>query len=149
MDGERCVFESGAILLYLTEIYDQDRGFSYAPSDQEYGQELSWLMWQMGGLGPMQGQAHNFVAFAPVRSDYGIERYMQETKRLYSVLDKRLQESPFVAGNKYTIADMAIFTWVRIAPITLGIDLLEWPAVKEWHDTILQRNAVQEWLKVP
>ena len=95
------------------------------------------------------GQAHNFVAFAPVRSDYGIERYTQETRRLYSVLNRRLQESPYVAGDKYTIADIASFTWTRIEPTTLGIELSEWPAVKKWHDTILQRDAVQSWLKLP
>jgi len=149
-DGEHYVFESGAILLYVAELYDRDRKFSYAPTDtQEYSQELSWLMWQMGGLGPMQGQAHNFVAFAPVRSDYGIERYTQETRRLYTVLNTRLEESRFVAGDKYTIADMAIFPWVRIAPITLGIELVEWPAVRNWHDVILGRKAVREWLGIP
>ncbi|KAH8585607.1 glutathione S-transferase [Bisporella sp. PMI_857] len=148
-DGEQCIFESGAIMLYLVEKYDKDRKLSYSLNDPEYGQELSWLMWQMGGLGPMQGQAHNFVAFAPVRSDYGIERYTQETMRLYSVLDKRLQKSPFVAGEKYTIADIASFTWARIEPQTVGIDLMEWPAVRKWHDTILRRDAVQKALDLP
>lgn len=95
------------------------------------------------------GQAHNFVAFAPVRSDYGIERYTQETRRLYTVLNTRLEESRFVAGDKYTIADLAIFPWVRVAPITLGIELGEWPAVRNWHDVILGRKAVREWLGIP
>lgn len=97
----------------------------------------------------LTGQAHNFIAFAPVRSDYGIERYTQETRRLYSVLNRRLQESPYVAGDKYTIADIASFTWARIEPSIVGIDLLEWPAVKKWHDTILQRDAVQKGLNLP
>ena len=95
------------------------------------------------------GQAHHFTAFAPVRSDWGIQRYTDETKRLYSVLETRLQASPYLAGEKFTIADVASFAWVRVAPNLLGFDLAEWPAVKKWHDGIVGREAVRRALKVP
>ena len=95
------------------------------------------------------GQAHHFTAFAPVRSDWGIERYTDETKRLYSVLESRLQQSPYLAGEKFSIADIASFAWVRIAPNLLGFDLADWPAVKRWHDGIREREAVIRALRVP
>ncbi|KKA18600.1 hypothetical protein T310_7459, partial [Rasamsonia emersonii CBS 393.64] len=149
-DGNQRVFESGAILLYLTDKYDTERRFSYAPGTPEYVEELCWLMWQMGGLGPMQGQANHFRVFAQVRSDYGIKRYMDETKRLYSVLESRLQETgAYLAGPKYTIADIASYGWVRSAPNALDIDLSEWPALKKWYETISQREAVQRGVKIP
>ena len=87
--------------------------------------------------------------FAPVRSDWGIHRYKDETKRLFSVLESRLQESPYLVGEKYTIADIASFPWVRVAPGTLDLELSEWPALKKWHDAILNREAVQKGLKIP
>jgi glutathione S-transferase len=82
-------------------------------------------------------------------SQYGITRYTNETKRLYSVLNERLAKSPYLAGDKYTIADLATFGWVRYAPIALGIDLAEFPALKRWHDEITSREAVQRGLAVP
>ncbi|KAL1968349.1 hypothetical protein VTN77DRAFT_1878 [Rasamsonia byssochlamydoides] len=148
-DGDQRVFESGAILLYLADKYDTERKFSYPPGTPEYVEQLCWLMWQMGGLGPMQGQANHFRVFANVRSDYGIQRYMDETKRLYSVLESRLQQSPFLAGPKYTIADIACFGWARSAPNMLDIDLSQWPAVNKWFETIHQRQAVQRGLRIP
>ena len=84
-----------------------------------------------------------------MRSDWGIERYVEETKRLYTVLDTRLQTSPYLAGEKFTIADIASVFWVRASTSTIGWDLSEWPAVKKWHDIILQREAVRRALKVP
>ncbi|PLB45875.1 glutathione S-transferase [Aspergillus steynii IBT 23096] len=148
-DGETRVFESAAILLYLADKYDTERKFSYAPGTAEYAEQLSWLMWQMGGLGPMQGQANHFAAFATVRSDYGIQRYTDETKRLYSVLELRLQESPYLAGDKLTIADLASYPWVMAGPLVLDLDLAEWPALKKWSDSIAEREAVQKGLKIP
>ncbi|KAJ5609694.1 hypothetical protein N7528_010261 [Penicillium herquei] len=142
-------FESGSIMLYLADKYDTDRKISYAPGTPEYIEQLSWLMFQMGGLGPMQGQANHFRVYASVRSDYGIKRYIDETKRLYSVLESRLQESAFLAGEKYTIADIANFTWVRSAPGSLEIDLAEFPAVKKWVEVIGKRGAVQKGLTIP
>lgn len=153
-------------MIYLADKYDTDRKISYAPGTPEHVEQLSWLMFQMGGLGPMQGtshrqakpfpdsnhptgQANHFRLFAGVRSDYGIKRYTDETKRLYSVLESRLQESPYLAGSKYTIADIANYTWVRSGPNALEIDLSEFPALMKWVDEIGKRAAVQKGLDVP
>lgn len=149
LDGNQRVFESGAIMLYLTDKYDKERKISYAPGSSEYVEELSWLMFQMGGVGPMQGQANHFRLFAGARSDYGINRYISETKRLYEVLESRLKESPYLAGSKYTIADIANYSWVRSAPVALEIDLAEWPTLKKWKEEIEKRDAVQKGVDVP
>lgn len=95
------------------------------------------------------GQANHFRLFAPVRSDYAIKRYIDETKRLYSVLNYRLKESAYLAGSKYTIADIANFTWVRGGPASLEIDLSEFPALKKWVEIIDQREAVKNGSNVP
>lgn len=149
-DGSTRIFESGAIMLYLVDKYDTSRKISYAPVDLPgYTEQLGWLFWQIGGIGPMQGQAHHFNILAPVRSDWGIQRYAEETKRLYMVLNTRLEASPYIAGDKFTIADIATVFWVHVAPKFLLWDLGEWPAIKKWYDGILQRQAVQQALKVP
>jgi glutathione S-transferase len=147
-DGNRRVFESGAIMLYLTQKYDPEGKISYAPEAPEYTEQLSWLMLHVAGLGPMQGQAHYFSIFATARSDSAIERFLKETKRFYSILDSRLKESPYLAGDKYTIADIAHFTFVNDAPIYLEIDLSEWPALKGWVERIKQREAVKKGLNM-
>jgi glutathione S-transferase len=149
LDGNQRVFESGAIMLYLAEKYDAERKISYAPGTPEYTEQLSWLMFQVGGLGPSQGQAHHFRIFADARSEYAIERYYNETKRLYSVLDSRLKESPYLAGDKYTIADVMHFVCVNAAPAALEIDISEWPALKGWMERIKQREGVKKGLCVP
>lgn len=95
------------------------------------------------------GQANHFRLFAGTRSDYGIKRYIDETKRLYSVLESRLKESAYLAGSKYTIADIANYSWVRSAPGALEIDLSEFPALKKWADEIGKRAAVQKGANVP
>lgn len=95
------------------------------------------------------GQANHFRLYASARSDYGIKRYMDETKRLYSVLESRLKESPYLAGSKYTIADIASYSWVRSGPLALEIDLAPWPALKKWVDEIEKRDAVKKGLDVP
>lgn len=95
------------------------------------------------------GQANHFRLFAGARSDYGINRYINETKRLYAVLESRLQESAYLAGSKYTIADIANYSWVRSGPTALEIDLSEWPALKKWKEEIDQRSAVQKGVDVP
>jgi len=133
-------------MLYLIQKYDTERKISYAPETPEYTEQLSWFMLQAGGLGPMQGQAHHFRIFANARSDYAIERYINETKRLYSVLDSRLKESPYLAGDKYTIADIAHFTFISDSPIFLEFDLSEWPALKGWVERIKQREGVKKGL---
>lgn len=149
LDGSQRVFETGSILMYLADKYDIERKISYAPGTPEYIEQTSWVMFQMGGIGPMQGQANHFRLFAQVRSDYAIKRYIDETKRLYSVLESRLKESAYLAGSKYTIADIANFTWVRAGPPSLEIDLSEFPALKKWVEAIDQRVAVQNGWNVP
>ncbi|KAK1761853.1 glutathione S-transferase [Phialemonium atrogriseum] len=148
-DGGQRVFESGSILLYLVDKYDPERSISYEPGTPEYYEQLGWLMFQMGGVGPMQGQANHFRMMASTYSEYGINRYMNETKRLYSVLNSRLESTPFLAGSKYTIADIANYAWIRYGPIALEIDLDEFPALKRWHDGIYNRRAVHRGLAVP
>ncbi|KAJ5208889.1 hypothetical protein N7449_003268 [Penicillium cf. viridicatum] len=149
LDGSQRVFESGAIMTYLVDKYDTDRKISYAPGTPEHVEQISWLMFQMAGLGPMQGQANHFRLFANTRSDYAIQRYVNETRRLYSVLESRLKESPYLAGEKYTIADIASFSWVRSAPVSLEIDMSEFPALKKWVEEIDKRAAVQKGVDVP
>jgi len=148
-DGEQRVFESGAIMLYLTDKYDTERKFSYEHGTPEYVEELGWIMFQMGGLGPMQGQANHFVLFASARSDYGAKRYLDETRRLYSVLEDRLKESKWLVGDKYTIADIINWGWVNSAG-NLDIDLAtEFPTLHKWAEEISQRPAVQKGKKIP
>ncbi|KAK4061730.1 hypothetical protein Trihar35433_9330 [Trichoderma harzianum] len=147
-DGQR-VFESGAILLYLADKYDTEGKISYQFGTSEYYEQLSWIMFQVGGVGPMQGQANHFRLMAGEYSQYAIDRYMAETRRLYSVLNERLGASPWLAGNKYTIADICNYGWVRYEPIALGIDLSDFPHLKRWHNAIHGRTAVQRGLNVP
>jgi GST-like protein len=137
------VFESGAILLYLA-----DKTGKFMPQDARTRYDaLQWLMWQMGGFGPMAGQAHHFRRFAKEQIPYAIDRYSNETRRLYGVLDKRLDEVDFVAGD-YSIADIAIVPWAGRHEWQ-GIALEEFPAVKRWYDTIDARPAVRKGMAVP
>lgn len=137
------LFESGAILLYLAEKTGR-----FLPSDPaaRYA-TMQWLMFQMGGVGPMLGQAHHFRIYAPEKIAYGIERYSNEAKRLYGVMDKRVRESHYMAGPDYTIADMAIYPWLRSAT-NQGIDWADFPALKDWFDRIDARPAVQRGVAV-
>ncbi len=132
------LFESGAILLYLAEKTGR-----FIPSDLRGRQEVSqWLFWQMGGLGPMAGQNHHFNRFAKEKIPYAIERYVNETARLYGVLDKRLADRDFVAGSEYSIADMAIYPW--IVPHTYQQqDLNDFPHLKRWFESIANRDATK------
>ncbi|ETI26104.1 hypothetical protein G647_02881 [Cladophialophora carrionii CBS 160.54] len=148
-DGDLRVFESGAIMLYLTDMYDKEKKFTYEYGTALYYEMMSWLMFQMGGIGPMQGQANHFRAFAPVYSAYGIKRYLDETKRLYGVLEIRLSKADWLAGDKYTIADMANYSWTRAGPLFLDIDMGEFPGVAKWLKRIEERPAVQRARKVP
>ena len=131
------IFESGAILLYLAE-----KAGKFLPADL-YGryEAIQWTFWQMGGLGPMAGQNHHFVQFAPERMPYPTERYVKETHRLHGVLDRRLADRPFVAGD-YSIADMAIFPW--IVPWKRQLQALaDTPHLKRWFDTVRTRPAAR------
>lgn len=137
------LFESGAILYYLATKHQ-----GFIPKDR-HGQMrvLEWLMFQVGGVGPMLGQAHHFRTYAPEKIQYGIERYSREARRLYGVVDNRLEENAFIAGEEYSIADMAIFPWFR-GHEGQGIDLVDFPNVKRWFQWIGNRPAVQKALLV-
>jgi GST-like protein len=108
---------------------------------------LQWLMWQMGGFGPMLGQAHHFRIYAPTKIDYAYDRYTNEAKRLYGVLNKQLAKNKFLCGNDYTIADIACFPWTRSTQ-NQGVDWADFPHVKRWHDAIAARPAVQKGVTV-
>jgi GST-like protein len=130
------VFESGAILLYLAEKVQ-----SFIPSDlRKRVQTLEWLFWQMGGLGPMLGQNHHFVSYAPEKLPYAISRYVNETARLYAVLDKQLQGREFIVGE-YSIADMACYPWIVLYERQQQ-DLNNFPNLKRWFHRIRERDAV-------
>ena len=133
------VFESGAILLYLAAKTGQ-----LMPDDiRAQTQVHEWLMWQMGGFGPMLGQAHHFNFYAPTRIDYAMTRYSKEANRLYGVLDKRLSIHPFVAGESYSIADIAILPWTRSYE-RQNVDINDYPYVQAWRKKLLARPAVQK-----
>jgi GST-like protein len=137
------LFESGAILIYLAE-----KAGSLLPAAPagRYA-SLQWLMFQMGGVGPMFGQYNHFAAYAPEKLPYAVERYANEVARLHRVLETRLQQAPYLAGEEYSIADIATFPWVR-NPERRGIDLSAYPAVQRWHDAIAARPAVQRGVEV-
>ena len=137
------VFESGAILIWLAE----KTGKFLAGDKRRRIEAIEWLMFQMGGVGPMFGQAHHFRKFAPEPVPYAIERYSKEAQRLYGVLDKRLGEADYLAGE-YSIADMATYPWVARHEWQ-GIDLAAFANVKRWYDAIGARPAVQRGMAVP
>jgi len=130
------LFESGAILLYLAEKTGR-----FLPTDVNGRVEVvQWLFWQMGGLGPMAGQNHHFSQYAPEKLPYAIDRYVNETGRLYGVLDKRLRDRPYVAGEEYSIADMAIYPWV-VPYERQGQRLDDFPELKRWFAAVAARPA--------
>ncbi|MDM9557548.1 MULTISPECIES: glutathione binding-like protein [Bordetella] len=131
------LFESGAILLYLAE----KTGRFIAQDLRGRAETLQWLFWQMGGLGPMAGQNHHFSAYAPERIPYAIDRYVNETNRLYGVLNKRLADREFVAGE-YSIADMAAYPWI-VPHERQGQDLNDFPHLQRWFQAIAARPATQ------
>lgn len=136
------IFESGAILQYL----GRKTGLFYPTDEIKRIQVEQWLMWQMGGLGPMLGQNHHFSRFAPERIPYAIERYVNETKRLYGVLDKQLVGQDYVTGE-YSIADMAIFPWL-LHYEWQGIDLADYPEISRYIERMQARPAVQKALAI-
>ena len=137
------LFESGAILMYLAAKTGQ-----FLPkSDRLKYQVLQWLMFQMGGVGPMLGQNHHFRIYAPEKVDYAVNRYTNKAKRLYGVMDKQLATSKFIACNQYTIADIAIFPWLRNWA-RQGIDWADYLHLQRWFDLIAARPAVQRGVQV-
>ncbi|MEJ7932222.1 glutathione binding-like protein [Ramlibacter sp. AN1015] len=137
------LFESGAILMYLAE--KTGRFLPQAPRGRY--ELLQWLMFQMGGVGPMLGQAHHFRLYAPEKIAYAVDRYTNEAKRLYGVIDKRLAQSAYLAGPDYTIADIATFPWLRSWQ-NQGVQLSDYPHVQRWFDQIAERPAVRKGVEV-
>ena len=142
-NGGFAVFESGAILVYLAEKTGR-----LLPADvRGRSRVLQWLMFQMGGVGPMQGQANVFFRYAQEKIPYAIERYQTETKRLYSVLDTRLKDHEYLAGD-YSIADIANWTWVSLH-FWAGVAIDDLPHLKRWLETVRARPAVQRGVAIP
>jgi GSH-dependent disulfide-bond oxidoreductase len=137
------LFESGAILLYLA-----DKTGRFLPEARAQRFEvIQWLMFQMGGVGPMFGQVHHFLRSAPERVEYAIERYSKEARRLYAVLDRHLSDREWL-GSAYSVADIATYPWVARHEWH-KVELAEFPQVKRWFETIGSRPAVQRGMKVP
>ncbi|MFT5631844.1 MAG: GST-like protein [Gammaproteobacteria bacterium] len=140
------MMETGAIMMYLA-----DKHKKFQCEGDEYWKMVEWLMWQMGGLGPMLGQVHHFVKYNKGKSEYGEQRYHGEGKRLYRVLNERLEGRDYIAGDRrgeYTIADMACWPWVSRFEWQ-EIDLNEFPNVRDWYVRIAERPAVQKGYSVP
>ena len=138
------LFESAAIMIYLSE----KTGGKLIPTDPIGRYKcLEWMMFQMGGVGPMFGQWNHFAAYAVEKIPYAIERYTNEVRRLHRVLEHRLAEVAYLAGNEYSMADIITFPWIRGAE-RRNIDLAEYPSVKRWHDEIAARPAVQRGVAV-
>ncbi|KAL6900353.1 glutathione S-transferase [Trichoderma evansii] len=144
------VFESGSILQYLVDRYDKDNKVSYPRDSKETVEVNSWLHFQMGGLGPMQGQANHFNRYAPEKIQYGINRYVNETRRLYSVLESQLAKSTsgFLVGDRVTIADIASWGWVA-SHAYAGVSLDEFPHLDKWLHSLLQRPGFEKGRNVP
>jgi GST-like protein len=137
------LFESGAILMYLA---GKTGKFMPATTRGRY-EMLEWLMFQMGGVGPMLGQTHHFRLYAPEKIRYAVDRYTNEAKRLYGVMNKQIAKRKYIAGAEYTIADIAIFPWLRSWE-KQGIDWIDYPHLKGWFDEIAARPAVQRGVEV-
>jgi GST-like protein len=135
--------ESGAMLFYLASKTGR-----FLPEDiRKRWQVMQWVMFQMGHIGPMLGQAHHFLGYAPEKIEYAMNRYKNEANRLYGVVDRRLKESKFLACEEYTIADMATMPWMRF-PERQGVNIDEYPNVQRWREGLLARPAVERALKV-
>jgi GST-like protein len=142
--GGRAVFESGAILVYLAE----KTGRFLAKEGSARYAALEWVFFQVGGTGPMLGQAYHFKVYAQEKNQYAIDRYTNEGKRLYGVLDRRLAQVKYLAGDDYTIADIANLPWL-LGYARLGIDIAEYPHLNRWMDELKARPAVHRGLQIP
>ena len=143
-NGDFAVFESGAILIYLAE-----KTGKLLPTDPKArSRVIQWLMFQMGGVGPMMGQANVFFRYAPEKIPYAIERYQREARRLFEVLERQLKDTPYIAGNEYSIADIALWCWVAGYEWS-GVNIDGLPGLKRWLDLVGARPAVQKGRAVP
>ena len=143
-DSEITIFESGAILIYLAE----KTGKLLSSDTKQRFQTIEWLMLQMGSIGPMFGQYNHFNKFAQEKIPYAIERYRQETLRLYQVLDTQLSKTEYVSGDDYSIADIAIYPWIA-AHQFMELTLNNHSHLKSWYETVKQRPAVDRGMKIP
>ncbi|KAK7202659.1 glutathione S-transferase [Myxozyma melibiosi] len=157
--GEKtCVMESGAILLYITDKYDPENKLSYPFGSKEYYEMLEWVFWQVGGLGPMQGQASHFLRYClsdnPDVQAYGVNRYQNETRRLMTVLETRLakqkatRNSAYLVGDHLSVADLACLGWV-LFDTYVGIESSEFPLLEKWQDEISAMPLIKKGLDVP
>ena len=144
-NNDYSLFESGAILMYLAEKSGKLLNFS---DKDEYYRTIEWLMWQMGGVGPMFGQVHHFVKYNKGKSEYSEQRYSKEAKRLYGVMDKILEQNQYIAGKSYSIADISIWPWTARFDWQ-EIDLNEFPNVTRWYKEMADRPTVQKGWLVP
>ncbi|CAJ2508141.1 Uu.00g093270.m01.CDS01 [Anthostomella pinea] len=144
------LFESASIMQYLVDRYDKDHKISYPHGSREYYEVNSWLMWQMGGLGPMQGQLNHFNRYAPAKIQYGIDRYKGETRRLYRTMENELKKSKsgYLVGDRCTLADIASWGWVAVAKSS-GVDIDEFPTLKAWVERMLKRPGLEKGRQVP
>ncbi|KAI9817639.1 MAG: hypothetical protein M1832_004643 [Thelocarpon impressellum] len=150
-DGKKIrLFESGSIQQYLVEQYDTDHKISYPAGSRETYEVNSWLFFLNAGVGPMQGQANHFARYAPEKIEYGINRYRNETRRLYGVLEKHLASAgtPYLVGDKCTIADIAHYGWVT-ASDWAGVSKDEFPTLKAWDERMSKRPGVERGQDVP
>lgn len=150
-DGEPIrVFEGGSILQYLTERYDTEHKLSFPKGSREYYECNNWLFFQHGGVGPMQGQASHFLKYAPVKIEYGVKRYVTETRRLYSVLDTQLSKSKsgYLVGDHLSIADIANLSWVIFGEYT-DVDMNAFPHLKEWEARLSARPGISKGFHIP
>ncbi|KAI9737479.1 MAG: hypothetical protein M1834_009634 [Cirrosporium novae-zelandiae] len=151
IDGQKIrLFESGSIMMYLVERYDTEHKISFPKGTREYYEVNNWLFFLNAGVGPMQGQANHFFRYAPEKIEYGINRYQNETRRLYRVLDNHFQETKnqYLVGDKCTIADIAHYGWIAAAGWA-GIDIDEFPNLKAWENRMAGRPGVQKGRDVP
>ncbi|KAF2450120.1 glutathione S-transferase II [Karstenula rhodostoma CBS 690.94] len=144
------LFESGSIMQYLVSRYDTEYKISHPPGSREWYEMNNWLFFQNAGVGPMQGQANHFTRYAPEHIEYGVNRYQNETRRLYGVLDKHLDEKkiPYLTGEKCTIADIAHWGWIAAAG-WCGVDIDHFPALKAWEERMAARPALEKGRHVP
>jgi len=150
-DGKQIrLFESGSIMQYLVDRYDKDHKISYPAGSREAIEMTNWLFFMNAGVGPMQGQANHFTRYAPEHIEYGVNRYQNETRRLYGVLEKHLNDAgtDYLVGNKCTIADIAHWGWISAAGWA-GINIDDFPTLKKWEERMWARPALQKGANVP
>ncbi|KAM0290855.1 hypothetical protein ACHAO9_004782 [Fusarium lateritium] len=145
------IFESGAILLYLVAKYDKHNKISYPYGSKEHWESVSWLMWQIGGLGPMQGQANHFTRYAPEKLKYPIDRYVNETHRLYRTLERQLakNETGYIVGDRVTAADIAVWPWIAAHNFSGIQSIAAYTHIKKWFERLLQRPGIEAGRNVP